>query len=116
MDKNRNIITVLTERQNFWLKHFRSCEAFGDRPKDYAKKHGLNINTFHTMRRRLRRLGVVVDPLKNEGGLFKKIPVKPKTDPHPEIRLHLPNGVCVELNTHFDAATFPTFLQTAAQL
>jgi len=116
MDKKSNTPPVLTKRQKFWLGHFRSCEAAGNSYRDYAKRHGLNINSFHSMRRRLLRLGVILDSPKRSRPLFRKVPVQPRSDIFLEIRLCFPNGVCVELNTPFDETVLPIFLQTVAQL
>ena len=38
MDKNNNSATILTERQRFWLGHFRACEVEGGQSRDYAKR------------------------------------------------------------------------------
>jgi hypothetical protein len=116
MDKKISTPIVLTKQQKFWLEHSRSCEAAGDSYQDYAKRHDLNISTFHVMRRRLRLLGVAVGLPKGDVQRFKKIPIQPKASTFSEVRLCFPNGVCVELSTQFDGATFPIFLQTVAQL
>lgn len=116
MDKKSSTSIVLTKRQQFWLEHFRSCQVAGNRYSDYAKSHGLNLNTFYTMIRRLRRLGAVGKQPKKGIHLFKKIAVQSTVSTLSEVRLCFPNGVCIELNTHFDASTLPVLLQTVAQL
>ena len=49
MAKKSNFPIILTERQQYWLEHLRSCKAAGTSYSDYARSHGLNINTFYTM-------------------------------------------------------------------
>ncbi len=116
MKKKNSSPIILTERQKFWLGHFRSCEADGNSHRDYARQHGLNINSFRSMGRRLVRLGVIQSQPKKIGPIFKKIPVQSRANNFSEIRLCFPSGVCVELSTHFNEATLPIFLQTVAQL
>ncbi len=72
MDKKRSTSIVLTKRQKFWFEHFRSCEIAGNRYSDYARSHGLKINTFHTMIRRLRRLGAVEEAAEKRCPDFQK--------------------------------------------
>ncbi len=68
------------------------------------------------MIRRLRRLGAMGRPPEKKVQVFKKIPVQPKVNTFSEVRLCFPNGICIEVNTDFDTATLPIFLQTVAQL
>jgi hypothetical protein len=116
MDKVINTPIVLTKRQQFWLDHFRSCKVAGISYSNYARNHGLNINTFHTMIRRLRRLGAEGKPLEKGVQIFKKIPIQPKANTFQQVRLFFPSGVSIEFNSHFDETTLPTLLQTVAQL
>ncbi|MBF0446285.1 MAG: hypothetical protein HQL68_11925 [Magnetococcales bacterium] len=116
MDAKNSFSTVLTKRQQFWLEHFRSCKRAGNSYSDYARNHGLNSNTFNTMIRRLRRLGVVEKPSIKGEQLFKKILVQPKANNFSDVRLYFPNGVCIEFNSHFDEADLPSLLQMAAQI
>ena len=116
MDLKSSTSTILTKRQQFWLEHFHSCKSSGSSYSDYAGNHGLNLNTFYTMIRRLRRLGVVGKSSENSVQLFKKIPVQPKTGNFSDVRLYFPSGVCIEFNSHFDEASLSTLLQMAAQI
>jgi hypothetical protein len=116
MAKKSNFPIILTERQQYWLEHLRSCKAAGTSYSDYARSHGLNINTFYTMIRRLRRLGVAEKSLETGVQLFKKVSVQPTQSAFSEVKICFSNGICIELSTHFDAATLPVFLQTVAQL
>ncbi len=108
--------TILTNRQKYWLEHFRICKVAGSNYSDYARSHGLNINTFHSMINRLRRLGVVERPPGKTVKLFKKISVQKKVSSFSEVRLCLPNGVCIEFSSHFESTTLPALLQSAAQI
>ena len=52
----------LTERERYWLKHIRACEASGQRMSDYVAAHGLNVRALYDGKRTLVRKGVLPAP------------------------------------------------------
>jgi len=40
--------TTLTERQQYWLKHIRACDAAGQTTINYAKAHGINVKSMYS--------------------------------------------------------------------
>lgn len=43
----------LTERQQFWLEHLRTCEAEGKATVVYAREHGLSHSGMYSARQDL---------------------------------------------------------------
>ncbi len=43
----------LTERQCYWLKHIRACEASGKSIADYAVDHDINVKTMYAGKKML---------------------------------------------------------------
>ena len=52
----------LTERQQYWLKHLRACEAAGKTTIDYARAHGINVKTLYSARKVLAEKGTLPHP------------------------------------------------------
>ena len=52
----------LTERQQYWLKHIRACEASGKTTIDYARAHGINVKTLYSARKTLAEKGTLPRP------------------------------------------------------
>ena len=45
--------TDLTERQRYWLKHIRACEAAGQTAVEYARARGIKVKTLYSPRKTL---------------------------------------------------------------
>lgn len=56
MDKHER---GLTERQRYWLRHVRACEASGKTAAAYSGTHGLNGRTLYGAKKVLVRKGVL---------------------------------------------------------
>lgn len=85
----------LTARLQGWLDHVRACEASGQTMAEYAKAHGLPVKAFYDGRTRLIKRGVL--GAKTNGGVFQRVRVVSKVVGPLECRVHLPNGIWVEL-------------------
>ena len=61
-----------TERQQFWLKHLRACEASGQTTIDYAREHGLNAKSMYSARKGFAHKGPIPPPQQRR---FQKVHV-----------------------------------------
>jgi hypothetical protein len=52
----------LTERQHYWLKHIRACNASGKTTIDYAREHGIKVKSMYSARKALAEKGTVPRP------------------------------------------------------
>ena len=80
---------ILTEKQQFWLKHIESCKSLGLSRKEYCRQHGLvsdQMSYFSSMIARKKTSPVSVNN-------FVKIepPVLPRS-----ITVRLSNGIAIE--------------------
>ena len=106
--------TSLTERQQYWLKHIRACDASGQTSIDYAKGNGINVKSLYSARKALVEKGTLSRP---QATRFQKVQtpsVQPLSD-NPW-RVQLPNGVVVAFGGDVDASTLSMVLGTAASL
>ena len=101
----------LTERQQYWLKHLRACEAAGKTTIDYARAHGINVRTLYSARKALAEKGTLPSP---QAIRFQK--VQTSTSQDGSWRIQLPNGVVVAFGGEFDASTLSRVLGAAASL
>ena len=50
---------ALTERQQYWLKHIRACDATEQTSIDYAREHGINVKSLYSARKALAEKGTL---------------------------------------------------------
>lgn len=82
----------LSERQAYWLEHLRAC-ADGSL-KGYAQAHGLDLRALYDAKARLKRKGL----LKAAPARLVRIErAEPEAGPAALCRVHLRNGVAVEV-------------------
>jgi hypothetical protein len=62
--------TTLTERQQYWLKHIRACDAAGQTTINYARAHGINVKSMYSARKALAEKGTLPCP---EPGRFQRV-------------------------------------------
>ena len=85
----------LTEREVFWLGHIRACGKGS--LKAYAQSKGLDAGTLYAAKSRLKRKGILSPA---SGRLVRVEPVEVRraaTAGPSYCRVHLRNGVAVEL-------------------
>ncbi len=104
----------LTERQQYWLKHLRACEAAGKTTIDYARAHGINVKTLYSARKVLAEKGTLAHL---KATRFQKVQTPTsQSSADGSWRIQLPNGVVVAFGGDFDASTLATVLGMAASL
>lgn len=105
--------TKLTKRQASWLEHIRRCEVSGETVSGYAARHELSRQGMYRWRARLRTMGVlpgedgcgtsssrhaaVSRQPSRLGFITARLACEASSDSHPSLRIHLPNGVVLEV-------------------
>jgi hypothetical protein len=84
----------LTEKQQFWLEHWRQCQATPGTIKAYAEQHGLGLAAMYWWRRALIDRGLLAG--KPRRIPFKKLIVLPDNHKPVPFRIVFPNGAVVE--------------------
>lgn len=104
----------LTERQQYWLKHIRACDAAGQTSVDYARVTGINVKSLYSARKALAekdslppRKAISFQKVQTSGGH--------SASDNPW-RIQLPNGVVVAFGGELDADTLSLVLSAAASL
>jgi hypothetical protein len=106
--------TTLTERQQYWLKHIRACEASGQTSIDYAREHDINVKSLYSARKELTAKGRL---LRSQNAVFHKAQVVNNTRSlDSQWQVQLPNGAVITFSGAVDAATLSLVLNTAAVL
>lgn len=95
--------TTLNERQQYWLKHIRACDASGQTSLDYARAQGINIQSLYSARRNLARKGT---PLPLQSGRLQRVQQASSARlPDSQWHVKLPNGAVVAFSGTVDAGT-----------
>lgn len=106
----------LTERQQYWLKHLRDCEASGLTSIDYARQHGIKVKSLYSARKALVEKGRLPPPAP-AAVRFQKVQVLGLgRDGHRPWHVQLPNGAAVSFDDPVDAAALAVVLSTVAAL
>jgi hypothetical protein len=103
---------ALTDRQQYWLRQVRACEASGKTVAEYAAEQGLSAQAMYAGKKLLVRKGVLP---RTRPPRFQRVQVA-KVAVGNECRIQLPNGVSVCCSGAVDAGTLATVLATAAAL
>ncbi len=102
----------LTERQQYWLKHLRACEAANMTTIDYAREHGLKAKSMYSARKALAENGAL--PAVPDSP-FQKVKVASASVPTgSQWQVQLPNGTAVSFGGPIDAVTLSLVLNAAA--
>ena len=102
----------LTERQQFWLDHLRVCREQGQTLRGYAKAHGLLVSGLYTARSTLKSRGVLSEPARS-ASTFVPVRIAPGGA---AFRVHLLNGVVVEVPAQVEGTACATVLDCASRL
>ena len=129
--------TELTVCQQYWLEHVQACEKSEGTAKDYADEHGLSVSGFYNARCVLKKKGVwssagvePVAPAPSESTkpatTFQRVIVKPapmdgasafsptqSSQSATPCRIHLPNGVMLEVMTGVEAIALAAVVEAA---
>lgn len=95
-----------------WHKHVCACQASGQTMVAYAKAHRLSVQAFYRAKARLARYGA--DQLPPPRSVFQRVEVVSGPVRLSSCRVHLPNGVVVELGV--EEAALGRVLQAAGAL
>jgi hypothetical protein len=114
---NDTPVSHLTERQQYWLEHIRSCDASGLTSIDYARQHGIKVKSLYSARKALAEKGKLPPPAP-AAVRFQKVQVRggPDRDGHCPWHVRLPNGAAVSFGDPVDAAALSLVLSTVAAL
>ena len=102
----------LTERQQYWLKHIRACDASGQTTIDYARAHDINGKSMYSARKGLAEKGNL--PRQSSSRFQKAQLISDSAASECQWRIHLPNGTGIDFGGKVDAATLSLVLSTAA--
>ena len=104
----------LTERQQYWLKHIRACDATEQTSIDYAREHGINVKSLYSARKALAEKGTLpsLQPPRFHKAQVASDPIRTDSQWH----IQLPNGVVIAFGGAVDAKSLSLVLSTAANL
>ena len=108
-------------REQFWLDHLRACREQGQTLQAYAHAQGLSVSTLYGARSALKRCGVLTEPACASSPRGKAlaaptfVPMRIPT-PGTAFRVHLPNGVVVEVPVQAERVACATVLDCASRL
>lgn len=103
----------ITERQQFWLDHLRSAEAFDGSVADYARAEGLTPKELYQWKTILTRRGLL--PGKKRGSDFVQV-VTPLPVSSTGVSLVLPNGVKLEFHGDLGSDQVSSLVAAASRL
>ena len=104
----------LTERQQYWLKHIRACDAAGQTSIDYARENGINVKSLYSARKALAEKGTLPP---RKATCFQKVQTPGSRFPqNSQWQIQLPNGVAVAFDGAVDATNLSVVLGAAASL
>ena len=93
---------ALPENQQRWLEHPQAAEQAGGTLKDYDQRHGLSGKKFYQRKREFKARGItppaVADVSFTPGQVLG-------TRPGTSVRVHLPNGIQLEVEDGVSART-----------
>lgn len=105
---------ILTERQQYWLKHIRACDASGQTTIDYAREHGIKVKSMYSARKALAEKSTLPRPQPTR---FQQVQVVGGNQANgSQWHIQLPNGLAVSFSGAVDTATLSLVLTTAATL
>ena len=105
-----------TERQQYWLKHIRACEASGLTSIDYARQHGIKVKSLYSARKALAEKGKLPPPAPAAVHFQKVQVLGPGGDAQRPWHVQLPNGAAVSFDDPVDAAALSLVLSTVVAL
>lgn len=111
---------AITERQQFWLKHFQAAEDFDGSLAAYARSTGLKPKELYQWKTILVRRGLLADspapvtatPTAKPSDFVRVVAPLPTAG----IRLVLPNGVRLECPADLGRDALGALVETASRL
>jgi len=108
----QKMIPVLTERQHYWLKHIRACEASGKSIAEYATEQDFGAQAMYAGKSALVKKGVLAS---TQPTRFQRVQVV-EAAVSSQWRIGLPNGVSVAFVGEVNSRTLTAILHSAASL
>lgn len=89
----------LTNKQRYWLEHFRACAASHEALSVYAKRCGLNAQTMYAAKSRLKGLELGDDEgvSTTQSQRFVRVQMRAAPSMPEHCQVHFPNGTRVEI-------------------
>ena len=88
----------MTSTQQFWLEHVEACEGAGVSMKDYAERHGLNLQNFYCWKGQLKKRGLLSPtPSSTDANAMMPVAFVASREPRPSARISLANGITIEV-------------------
>lgn len=82
---------LLTDKQQFWLKHLNDYESFTGSQKEYAQTHNLKLTDLYSGRKILRKKGLIPELLQSTSSpKFSRVMLNPAAVGSPSIELRTP--------------------------
>ena len=106
----------LTERQAYWLKQLRVCEASGLTTRAFAKKHRLSVHALYQARKELRRRESRTSSPNRQSVTFAKVRAEPGVARGGLWRVRFPNGSLLEIEAPREPGERVHLLQALAGL
>lgn len=79
---------LLTDKQQFWLKHLNHYESFTGSLKEYAQAHNLKPSDLYSWRKILRKKGLIPEiPQSTSSPKFSRVMLNPAAVGSPSIEL-----------------------------
>ena len=101
-----------TAREQVWLDHLRAAREQGQTLKAYARAQGLSVSALYSAHSALKRRGVLSEPAP-PAPTFVPVRITPAAA---AFRVHLSNGVVVEVAPHAESAACAAVLECASRL
>lgn len=109
---------ILSSKQREWLEHVDACAAIGVSMKAYAKKHGLDLQSFYLWKGRLKKLGLVAGRSQQATPRLQVLPLGApmhRSDDR-RTRIELANGISIEAPHDVDGDALCALLRAAIGL
>jgi len=108
----QKMISMLTDRQRYWLEHVQACEASGKSIAAYSAEQGIAARAMYGGKKVLVRKGVLAT---TRSARFQRVQVMEAATSN-QWRIGLPNGVSVAFAGEVDARALSTVLSVSASL
>jgi len=108
----QKMIPVLTDRQRYWLKHIRACEASGKSIAEYATEQDFGAQAMYAGKSVLVKKGVLSS---TQSARFQRVQVV-EAAVSSQWRIGLSNGVSVAFAGEVDSQALTAILHCVASL
>ncbi|MFC1777651.1 hypothetical protein ACFL3I_09965 [Pseudomonadota bacterium] len=107
----QKLISMLTDRQRYWLEHVQACDASGKSIAAYSAEQGIAARAMYGGKKVLVQKGVLP---RTQAVRFQQVQVEAAAGN--QWRIGLPNGVSVAFAGDVDARALSTVLSVSASV